>query len=183
MQKLKIVPKYKNDANLFKYALGYKNAVIKLLEEGFSNSKYRIIDFYLPYPILYLFRHFVELQLKEIIVIYSEYNEGKKHEKIHDLKILWNKVKLILEEIFYHKPNKHIQLHRNNFKILEEIILDLHKYDKDSTVFRYPTDKFGSISIQSEIQIFVDDLKEKVNYTFDLMEFISNRIIIHYEDK
>lgn len=96
---------------------------------------------YLKYPMLFCFRHFVELSLKAIIEVYCELLEcepGIAVEKAHGPMKLWNEAKRLMDEAV---PNTGTgnETSRN----VERCLNELHQVDRDSQLFRYPTSKDG----------------------------------------
>jgi hypothetical protein len=92
---------------------------------------------YLVFPILFLFRHFLELRLKEII------ERGKcllddpsKWERNHNLIYLWGEARKILSSVY---PEDSV----NDLECAELLIHQVASVDSDSFAFRYPTTKSG----------------------------------------
>lgn len=95
---------------------------------------------FLVYPIVFLYRHFVELKLKEII------QDGRNLLDIesslaleHRLDRLWKDARELLEEVEQHNPAATNEV----LDDAERLILELHGIDTTSTVFRYPRDRDG----------------------------------------
>jgi len=92
------------------------------------------------FPILYLYRHAAELQMKEIIRIglrleYLHDSEQLEHAlAAHSLYTIWNQVKSILTQ---HWPDAD----ESQLSAAEAIVNDLHQTDRDGQHLRYPTGK------------------------------------------
>jgi hypothetical protein len=91
------------------------------------------------YPIAYLYRHHIELRLKEIIELgnkrYDSDNTNDsiiKNYYIHNLKILWKYSRQIIDYNFSEISN-----HKVDLDIVGKLILELHKHDERSEGFRY----------------------------------------------
>lgn len=113
-------PEYAGTAQLFlQYAEVYKEAVEALLNELQARG---LLHDYQPLPMLFLFRHYIELQLKGLIA----YNNGTV-ETIHDLATLLDKLKRLDSGV--HLP------------YCSDIIPRLQKLDAGSDTFRYPLSK------------------------------------------
>ena len=80
------------------YASGYKDAGDKLVEYVLAKATDQDI---LIYPIVFLYRQYIELRLKEIIkhgrILLEEGNDFPKHHKIWDL---WCTAKRIITKVF-----------------------------------------------------------------------------------
>ncbi len=118
----------------------------------------------LIYPIVFLYRHHIELRLKELIkegrsLLGKDY---KKYEK-HNIDFLWRECKKISKEI---EPES-----EKNFQSIEKVIKDLHKIDKGSFNFRYSTDKKGNRSIDPELKIInIKEFSKSINEAICLLE-------------
>lgn len=113
------------------YINGYKNAADTLvlhINEKASNQDS------LVYPVVFLYRHHLELLLKNII------DNGLKllgnddeRPKNHNLDSLWSGVKKIILKVWESSPEES--------KFIDHIIGELNKYDQYSMSFRYAKDK------------------------------------------
>ena len=78
------------DPNWYVYETGYKDAADSLID-----SAIHLGPNFMVYPIMFLYRHYLEIQLKSILLTFQEYLEMplKLPEKnLHDLQHLWNEV-------------------------------------------------------------------------------------------
>lgn len=116
---------YGNDVTR-NYIDGYKKAADKLVNDMDSH-----IDL-LVYPIVFLYRHHVEISLKEMIES-GDFLLGTKFNKTktHGLNSLWMEVKRIAKEIW----NK--EFLEKDFEFIDHIIREFEEYDEKSTSFRY----------------------------------------------
>ena len=88
----------------------------------------------LIYPVAFLYRHYLELRLKEIIVQGAELLAQQSDLKpVHKLDVLWNSVRSILETVWPNGP-------RTDLDAVENVIGQFHKLDLTSMAFRYPVD-------------------------------------------
>ena len=138
------------------YVEGYRRGA-KLLFDSLGESTSNI-DF-LVYPILFCYRHHIEVQLKRIL------NYGlflvKKQEGIggHDIKILWERVKGIIRQNY--KGGGNIRF----AEAVEYFILQIHDIDPDSTELRYNKKLDNSKSLKDIKHI---DLKNSVRILEEL---------------
>jgi len=125
-----------SDANWAAYIYGYKMAADILVNHLQSNK----IDLnFLIFPIAFLYRQYLELQLKQII---KDGNLLLDHKpdfpKEHRLDKLWEQARVLITEVFSGEISTE---YTNSLDIVEKQILEFSEFDKYSTAFRYPTDK------------------------------------------
>jgi hypothetical protein len=114
-----------------RYAIGYRLAAEELVQHIRDT---RMMADLLIYPVIYLYRHYTELRLKELI---REGNRTLGAEGAlvkpsgHNLKCLWRRVRPIIERLSP-EPDQ-IVVER-----VENLILELHDHDPCSTEARYP---------------------------------------------
>src|ERR1051325_2873076 len=119
-----------------RYAEGYRDGAEWLYARW---RKDPVKPDYLAYPMVYLYRHYVELMLKEFLL--SAKHAGlihlpKKWECDHNLKRLWDKICPLLGELFPDEPER-------DTVNAQRLIYELHERDQFSQEFRYPTDREG----------------------------------------
>lgn len=148
------------------YTIGYKKAgdilVRYVMERGEDQDM-------LIYPIVFVYRHYIELRLKEIIkegrILLDKPGSFPEHHKILDL---WNVAKDIALKVF-----------ENDIKDIayaEHIIKEFHKIDPDSFAFRYPTEKAkngGEKTLEGITHINIRRLSEHVTELEKDLEDIS----------
>ena len=130
------------------YAAGYKQAADLLVKYVLEKH---IDQDTLVYPIVFLYRHYIELQLKEIISLGKGLDLDIKVEKDHELKSLWLESRQIIAEVWPEDSN-------NDIKAVQEIIHQFSACDPGSTAFRYPTTKKGKPSLTDLEQINLRNL-------------------------
>jgi hypothetical protein len=124
------------------YAKGYKEAADIIVNHVNEEKSFQDI---LVFPVIFLYRHYIELILKDIIRDgYNLLGENKDFPQHHKIKELWIETRKILEKIIIDCP-------KTDLDAVEEIIIQFSEKDPLSMVFRYPFDKKGNKSI--------DDLK------------------------
>lgn len=120
------------------YAIGYKDAADILVDDCRQRDRNQDA---LIYPVLFLYRHHLELSLKDLIV------RGRKLLDIdepfpahHKLNELWSTCDSLFDEI---APNDSMQERQNIGRLIDEFV----KVDPLATAFRYPIDRDGSPSL------------------------------------
>ncbi len=127
----------------FYYREGYYAAALLLATEP-SDSKHAS----LYYPMLYCFRHFVELSLKSLLTVYTtlageEPNAGLLRS--HSLGSLWQEAKRLIDDAEGMKRSED-----ETGRVVDRCLNELNEADKSSQAFRYPTSTTG------------DDLREQL---------------------
>lgn len=120
----------------------YKTAADILVEHFESEAKHDLQ----VYPIMFLYRHYLELAIKILIIKSRKYHQNIEPEESirsfskndgHNLVNLWDKFLSISA------PEK-----RTELKQITRLIGELCKLDSGSYAFRYPTNPNGGPSIQ-----------------------------------
>jgi len=112
------------------YTVGYKNAgdilVERVIEKGHSQDL-------LVFPIMFLYRQYLELALKGIIRDASKLLKSKPACRMdrHNLPNLWDECYRLLVELF---PNDS----EEELKNIGRLMIELSKIDESSFAFRYP---------------------------------------------
>ncbi|MCM3786218.1 hypothetical protein M3231_25000 [Neobacillus mesonae] len=139
------------------YIKGYKESADTLVKFALDSKRIEILDTYI-FPILFLYRQFIELSLKSL---YLEYSDEPMVDKIkgvkqagHNLETMWKNLKPIVIEASDSKEEK------DTIKTVESYILQYHDFDKGSFKFRYPIDKDYNPLLKDEERIDIVNLKE-----------------------
>lgn len=137
------------------YATGYKRAGDLLAEHiARTNSNQDI----LIYPIAFLYRQYLELQLKDIIIKGNALLDiQESYPKDHRLDIIWAKCRKIIENL------KDFDSVREEIEATEEYIQQFSKIDPYSMAFRYPTDKENKSSLPDINHISIMNLKNIIS--------------------
>jgi hypothetical protein len=165
------------------YAVGYKEAANLIAEQIMGKRVYK--KYAMIYPIMYLYRHYLEIQLKNIIsltnkalerssILHCSVVETKKFTENHKLlnlyKECFDKIRVFAEEI----GDQDILNEERDFAEFKKVIEEFEKYDKSSTSFRYPLKRNGEANL-SELDLLnvknVYDIINKSTETFDGIEW------------
>lgn len=136
---------------------GYMSAGAGLIElctqDGYEHERHFVI-----YPILFIYRHGLELAMKWIIVNYG--GEGiQGFDNDHNLWKLWKRCRAVVEQ---YAPND-----EDADEVVEQIIKEFHDLDKAGITFRYGWSNDGK-----EIKL-PDDLVDLENIR-DVMEGVDD---------
>jgi hypothetical protein len=151
------------------YADGFLRAAEILVKSIRTTYELNTIVF----PVMFLYRQYIELSLKEAIAYGRYLNESQQGTpKTHDLKSLWYEAKACV--------NKHItDVDKSKLQEVEQVILELHQLDPTSEASRYPVVKKreGNSRVPSFSQgpthINIDDLADKMKTASDFLHYIT----------
>ena len=147
------------DSQFYGYIKGYKESADRLVEYALQSKNIAILDTYI-FPIIFLYRQFIELSLKSLYLQYSEESMPDKMKIIkqvnHDLAKMWSNLKPVLLEASDSDEEK------DSINNVEDYILQYHEFDKTSFRFRYPIDKDYNPCIKGEHRIDILNLKERM---------------------
>lgn len=93
----------------------------------------------LVFPVAYLYRHHLELMLKELVRLGIRLGALDRCADIlggHNLHKLWNKAKQLILQVWPDSPGDDVQA-------VEQVILEFHNLDPSGQAFRYARDKHG----------------------------------------
>lgn len=135
--------------DFFTVAQSFRNAANCLIETHKNNYyEYEILD-----PLLYLYRHSLELYLKALIKAHNNDCDVKK-EYGHSLTKLFKQATVVVQGIGYEMPEK-----------AQRIVAEMGEIDSASFSFRYDGDWS-----KGEYWIGYDNLKNDFNWFFDGLE-------------
>jgi len=108
-------------------------------------------------PIVFLYRQYIELSLKDAIVT-ARAVEGKEagYPKNHNLKDLWAEAKGLIKQHYGVDTPREIDF-------VDPCIEEFHQHDPESFSFRYPTDKKGNINLRGLSHINLRNLYETMD--------------------
>ena len=109
-------------------AVGFKTAADDMVEalcQGHTNNSW-------IFPVVYCYRHYLELMLKSIIELYYAcQGTGETFPRSHNLKELWS----IVKEHCYDSDTTEEE--QAEIDIVEALMIEFHDFDIKSTAFRY----------------------------------------------
>ncbi|ENE37178.1 hypothetical protein ECP030229310_4869 [Escherichia coli P0302293.10] len=150
------------------YTEGYRRAADILINH--IDESGRDQDF-LVYPVLFLYRHHLELLIKQIIglaLALAEDPDKHQYKKDdHNLNNLWPLAqRLILEVDDSYRPS--------DFKIVKEVVKALHQADERATDFRYARRNDGTRSLEGIHYVNPRRFGEKMGEASDLLDGVDN---------
>ncbi len=129
---------------------GYKQSADLLVAATESDVKSRDV---LVYPIIFNYRHFLELSLKYQLFAHGEKVGVHANWKTHDLAVLWSEFIKIVERYGTSDPDE-------ADPAVEEIIAEFAKIDVGSFSHRYPCDRSGDAIPVNQSQLDLGHLRE-----------------------
>jgi len=173
------------------YAIGYKYAADLAIEHGLKkhsldvikyHENYRTVDV-LVWPAIYLYRQYLELRLKSIMIrgsMLELYEEGKyaneeymEFESGHNLYNLWNDCRTLLEN-FYSDPDTE---DLEELKTMDKYIEEFSKFDENSYKTRYPASKPAKNKESKPYNY------EKRQFSLDNLKSVMDNIYSYLEDQ
>ncbi len=158
------------------YQDGYRQAALHLVEYVCDKGSGQ--DF-LIFPIIYLYRHHIELTLKSIIrtacklldELVTDIGSGILSQ--HDLSKLWALGRPLLNQV--HKMADNLAFPPDDLEGIDSYIRQMHEHDPDGQRFRYPTTRKGTPSLRSGLtRISIRDLSSTLERLADYLEGIDN---------
>lgn len=160
------------------YCGGYKQAADALVDHFFKEHDYSAYHDAQAYPIIFLYRHYLELRLKELFISYGYLSGDSAEVRGHRLITLWRKVceraKRVSTESTYEIDA--------DMEALEDIIKQFDSIDQNSDVFRYPVLSDGKTQALPPIQIGLQQLKEVMHWASDVLDGWNDGVYQYIDD-
>ncbi len=124
------------------YTAGFKQAADMVVEGARRDLRNPDVLFA---PLAYLYRHYLELELKDIACLGMELGmikvtDGRLEE--HNLHKLWNSCREVIERVWPEGD-------RTDLNAVEQVILEFHRFDPSGQGFRYYKDLDGNPHLMS----------------------------------
>lgn len=144
------------------FAKGYAKAAMSLADQLVARIHFRDYE---AYPVMFLYRHALELHLKNIIykgsliMAFRQMNDiNHKLQNNHDLVELCKVATAILEIVLPNDP--YLKQLTNK---LETIIVEFSEIDPSSFGYRYPIDKKGYASTSKHLVANLQSVRQNLN--------------------
>jgi len=153
-----------------------KEAVVTLQKNPQFGLYGSPIDDFRAYPVVFLYRHSLELYMKAVILVAAPMLRIKEMGEINREKLFENhsldSLRQKLEQVF-EAYEWDWDLDTPHFRTLEDFrktILELHEVDKGSYAFRYPLDTKGKASLASYFKFNLFEFCEVLDSLFPVLE-------------
>lgn len=153
------------------YADGYKEAAEKLVEVAGDCTLDTVI-----FPIAFLYRHYLELQLKRITVL-AQRLEDLPCEVPHGHRIdeLWDQARAALREA--HIPEQEPEPR------VTQLIREFAAIDSVGQAFRYPIDTSGTATLRGITHINIRNFGERMAEITQLVEGLAEMLYVYIDLK
>ena len=138
---------------------GYQRAAKCLVDRALKDNDWHEADC-LIYPILFLYRHCLELELKYIINIYGRYVGIAPVWNTHDLTRLWREFKNVIDKF---RADDAID---DTDGVVEKIVAQFSKIDPASSSHRYPCNNKGDPLPIIQDKLSLKTLKDVMDRAF-----------------
>ena len=178
---------YNMESNLSNFQIGFSWATTKhftIWAEGYGNAANAIAESLLQrqrfpdydaYPVVFCYRHAIELYMKGIIydtiIILKFENKDNLISKLiksHDLMSLFNKFKQILVSLFPDDQSLLMEITK-----IDEFLEEFSIIDKESFSFRYPINNSGEPNFSKALLLNLESIKIRSNSILEKFETIS----------
>ena len=144
------------------YLSGYKLAADFLVEKAIEEAKKHHIEVIdtLIYPIIFIYRQFMELSIKDIYINYTPLHREESKSIIkesHSLIEAWEYIKPFAIEV---SDEDEDQL--KDVDLIEDYIKQFEEVSKISTEYRYPINKENNVILKGDTYLDLNNLKEKM---------------------
>jgi hypothetical protein len=166
------------------YKGGYLHAIDILISQ-LANNELAYLDkiryYHLVYPIMFLSRHYIELELKQVIALGSmmDFADEKKKFK-HKLTLLWAEVLGCVENFMGRVLREEFEVEFNRLITMFDVI------DPNGDSFRYPKDFHGKSQWNNSFNVDILDIKDRIalfnQYAYDLIEELRRGLDPEAED-
>lgn len=151
------------------YCIGYRRAAA-ILVNHITHKHYHSIrrDYSIywespAYATIFLYRHYLELRLKELFLAYG--GDLSQVNRVHSLQTLWERLRK-LDDVQSQSLQPEIS---KDLETAEKIILQFNEFDKKSEAFRYPIDKKEKVTVPG-IQFDLVRLKEILGWLSNFLD-------------
>ena len=152
------------------FATGYRQAADLLADHVVGAKKHQDTLFW---PIVLLYRHYFELQLKGILRRgYMFLDVEKKVPYIHNLANLWNRCIRVISQM----TDKPTSVTKKDLKLVGDVINELSSVDPTGETFRYPRSRGGRKPLARYRVIGMKRLRDKLAEAGDLVDGVSLEI-------
>ncbi len=166
------------------YIAGYKYAGDRLAQTLIEDRSHQDA---LILPIVFLYRHYIELSLKYIIsegnaLLDEGENEKAQKKETHSLRKLWQECKTILDAIGIEYG---MYAERDIVEAVDVIITELAEKDDRSDGFRYHFDLKNNVTLHGLDVVNVRNLKEimaRIALFFDTESVAISELLNHRRD-
>ncbi len=167
--------------DFYAYAKGYKDGadfIIQGVVNGSRNFNFQINE--LVFPIVFLYRQYLELRLKDIIVSSNRLNEKSPllppHLQNHEIRKLWKTAKPLIKAVSS-------SVSPEDLTAVEAIVERLYEVDAKGEAFRYPVDKKGRLHLPKLTAVNLGELKDTMQKVGEFLDGYSEYFTVLLQEK
>lgn len=150
----------------YSYERGYKLAADMLLRKALEECPSRSLLF----PIVFLYRHHLELSLKSSLLAAARLKLGVAPDSsTHDLLSLWEQVKRVLPAVW---PG----LDAGRAHACEACLREISDVDRRSSSFRYPFDKKGEQNLYGIESVDLGNFREVIEGVSNFLDCVGEAV-------
>ncbi len=169
-----------HDVNWDVYCAAYRQGADVLVDHFLQRQNNYSVEYESQaFAIIFLYRHYLELRLKELFIAYGHLQGESIDIGGHRLINLWRKV----HERASKDSEEDAPEVEEDMSVLEEIISQFDAIDPVSEVFRYPVLKDCKTVTLPEIQVDMERLRDVMQWVSYLMEGWSVGVYDHISMK
>lgn len=182
-----VVANFRRDpiGDLSAFAMGYHNAARALVERMESANGYYDYD---GYPIVFLYRHALELYLKTIVYRGAKLlalisNRKIKVDKLwqnHSLTALLPDVKAIIEDLDWDEDLGIAGIH--SFDDFSNLVTEINNMDPQSYNFRYPINKKGDSPLTKHFIVNVVGFGKNMDQLLEVLDGMVTALDQYWQD-
>ena len=171
------------------YGTGYAWALKVLLNQA-TQRNYPTETHY--YPIIFVFRQYLEIRLKNLIINLNEYLGENENIIDHNLEKLWASSNKLLIQFFKNDENSLAdeevskEFH-DDLNLIGKFVLEIHKLDPTSQALRYPISKKNRnpnfFNSQHAPKIDMNHFSKNVHWVIDSLETLQYMIDEQYQKR
>jgi hypothetical protein len=152
------------------YVEGYKRGADALVEHALDSRGDRD---YLIYPIIFLYRQYLELQLKKIHIQGSAMQGASGgYEMSHDLRRTWSRIRPFLESR---------DVEQAELDAVESLLSEFQEKDEGSFAYRYPENRHRTNSIPDVAHINIEHFRLVMGKLYAFFDAISMSLSIEFQ--
>jgi len=158
------------------YIFGYKKLADMTAETLSSKGGCRYDDT-VRLPMLFLYRHYIELRLKGLYTLYNnvhgDESSNKKTLNNHKISHIWEELQKLIVKQFTNKED----LDPDLFESIDLVVFSFSKYDDSAQFFRYDKNNKGKPHLSLNFMIDYEKLSSAIDSaddSFDAFEYILN---------
>jgi hypothetical protein len=166
--------------------VNYPNNSHELMTEGYLRAAQQLVESlenqsrgadFLVYPVVYLYRHWFELRLKDIINLGRRLlREGHGYPTGHGLHNLWPIAKRLIGEVWSESERP------EQFDLIDAAVAEFGIFDASSQAFRYPVDNKGNALRQGLREVNLEHFSRKMEEIAEFLDAASMGMSVYLDN-